>query len=420
MEQVYETILALEATKSKNEKIAILKANDSPALREVLVAALDPFTTYGIKQLPDYEWRLDREFSPDHWTLLDDLAARRLTGNAARETIANALATLRPAHADLFTRILLKDLRAGIDVSTVNKAFPKLIATFSCMLAEPFDPKRVKSWPVIVQPKLDGVRTLVRVDVDAEEVRFLSRNGLEFTSFESLAPIVLERARVLSRGNLPWRRFMLDGEVTAGAFLSTVGAVKRKKKDAADAVLNVFDVLPVEVFEGGAAYAPGAHLRSALANLFQSYCGRIAPVETWTCHDEEEIYGHYDRIRAAGGEGVIVKDPAAPYETRRSYAWMKIKDCQSLDAPIVGFEAGTGRLSKTLGKLFVDVNGVHVAVGSGLTDALRDELWQTLTESPQDVLGRVIEVEYHEKMPSGSLRHPRFVKFRDVLTGAHE
>jgi len=82
--------------------------------------------------------------------------------------------------------------------------------------------------------------------------------------------------------------------------------------------------------------------------------------------------------------------------------------------------AGTGRLSKTLGKLFVDVNGVHVAVGSGLTDALRDELWQTLTESPQDVLGRVIEVEYHEKMPSGSLRHPRFVKFRDVLTGAHE
>jgi hypothetical protein len=31
-----------------------------------------------------------------------------------------------------------------------------------------------------------------------------------------------------------------------------------------------------------------------------------------------------------------------------------------------------------------------------------------------------VEVEYHEKTAYGSLRHPRFVRFRDSLTGDKE
>ena len=35
--------------------------------------------------------------------------------------------------------------------------------------------------------------------------------------------------------------------------------------------------------------------------------------------------------------------------------------------------------------------------------------------SGQSVIGRLIEVKYHEITPDGSMRHPRFARVRDLL-----
>lgn len=59
-----------------------------------------------------------------------------------------------------------------------------------------------------------------------------------------------------------------------------------------------------------------------------------------------------------------------------------------------------------IGKLVVDFNGVLVGVGSGLSDEIR-------ALDPEELIGRMCEVSYHEVTPDLSLRHPVFECFRD-------
>jgi ATP-dependent DNA ligase len=56
-------------------------------------------------------------------------------------------------------------------------------------------------------------------------------------------------------------------------------------------------------------------------------------------------------------------------------------------------------------------NGELVELGqtSGMSEAIREEL----TTNGDKYIGTVIEVEGFEQLPSGAVRHPRFIRFRD-------
>ena len=62
-----------------------------------------------------------------------------------------------------------------------------------------------------------------------------------------------------------------------------------------------------------------------------------------------------------------------------------------------------------LGGFIGNFNGVEVRVGSGLSDNDRVDFWGRR----EQIRGDLMEVEYHEVTPDGSLRHPRFARFRD-------
>lgn len=92
---------------------------------------------------------------------------------------------------------------------------------------------------------------------------------------------------------------------------------------------------------------------------------------------------------------------------------MKLKNESSEDLIIVDLEEGEKgkKYEGLLGALVVDFKGVRVSVSSGLSDVQRTQFWH----NKEEVIGRIIEVEYHEVTPDGSLRHPRFKRFRDTL-----
>ena len=81
---------------------------------------------------------------------------------------------------------------------------------------------------------------------------------------------------------------------------------------------------------------------------------------------------------------------------------------ETIDVPIIGTFPGKGKYKGKLGGYVVDVDGVPVNVGSGITDKDRDQLWLDRDLLP----GKLVEVGFHEKTPDGSLRHPRFIRFR--------
>jgi DNA ligase-1 len=99
--------------------------------------------------------------------------------------------------------------------------------------------------------------------------------------------------------------------------------------------------------------------------------------------DPDEARAFASAALAAGHEGVMAKDPAAPYAAgRRGRAWLKVKSALTADLVVVAAEWGHGRRQGWLSNLHLgargEVPGSWVMVGKtfkGMTDELLD--WQT-------------------------------------------
>ena len=199
--------------------------------------------------------------------------------------------------------------------------------------------------------------------------------------------------------------------MVSGSFNKTVSEVRRKNEQATDAQFHMFDLIAATTFSG----VPNKRSyteRRAILQGFVDGSPKGSPlkiVPRYLVSSEAEIHALYEAVRARGLEGLIIKDADAQYVTKRSHAWLKIKAEESVDVPIVGYEEGTGKYEGMLGALIVDHEGVRVNVGSGFSDSQRQSFW----EDRHFLDGRLIEVEYHEATPDGSLRHPRFKRFRD-------
>jgi DNA ligase-1 len=417
--EIFDVIENIAATSSKKEKeVLISEASGDKDFLFVLKAALDPFVTYGIANVPEPLADVAKQqgsFDEDTFELLSMLASRQLTGNAAREEIAAELAYLTEKSQELLKRILLRDLRAGFSASTVNKVIPGLIVTFDCMLAKPFkETKNSFTYPVGVQAKMDGVRVLTFVDFNTRAVKFLSRSGQEYTTFDHLKEEVVEFAISVTH-HMPdifQVGAVLDSEVVTDSFNDTVSAARKKKVEAKDAKLYVFDVLPPTTFQGDpkkpcSLGMPYIARHNLLLLGKESYVGdAIKVLELQIAFSEEAVESMYEQFRDMGLEGAIVKDLKAPYYRKRHWTWSKMKGEETLDLQVIGTIPGTGKYEGKIGALIVNHNGVAVGVGSGLTDELREL-------DPDLFIDRWIEVEFHEFTPDGSLRHPRFKRFRD-------
>lgn len=121
-------------------------------------------------------------------------------------------------------------------------------------------------------------------------------------------------------------------------------------------------------------------------------------------------------------EGLIVKNPDAPYRAGRRSDWVKLKPTRSATVIVTGFEPGEGKRAETFGALRIavtDDSGARVdlgKVGSGFSD---EELAiiNGVVKSGVEFLG---EVEYLDRQPkTGVLRFPVWKGARfDVDTSA--
>lgn len=412
-----------------NKEALIASGRGSELFCDVLERALNPFRTYGMAKRPKPAVNGDGQFNDNTRDILDKLASRELSGAQAKAVVIAEMSRLTPQSEELFWRIISKDLRAGFSSSTVNKVMPGLVASFDCMLAHPLDAKRIKKWPQVAEPKLDGVRVLAFVNTNEETVHFCSRSGKEFTTFEHLKEPILKvahsRRKELGMGNEEADRFLdfvLDGEIVSGSFNKTVSEVRRKDAQATDAEFHVFDILDGDIFKREDKKGEGETYedrREALMAFFRHVANKFPQLKLiprYLVSSMEEIDLLYKNVQARGLEGLIIKDPDGLYHRRRNHAWMKIKAEESVDVRIVDVEEGTNKYEGQLGAMVVDHNGVRVNVGSGLSDSQRASFW----EAKDELIGRLIEVEYHEITPDGSLRHPRFKRFRDDKEISHD
>jgi len=222
---------------------------------------------------------------------------------------------------------------------------------------------------------------------------------------------------------------VLDGEIVGESFQALMKQAQRKEDVETDGmVYHVFDVIPLHDFERGywnaQQYKRINLLEDSRARFEKTDCVRVMPgvdVDLDTAEGHDVMRRFAEDAIAQGFEGIMIKDVGAPYECKRSSFWMKWKPVITVDLNIIGFEEGTGRNAGRLGAIICEGedNGrvINVNVGSGLSDADRDEYWSARDK----LLGNVVEVAAdavtQNQDGTYSLRFPRFVRFRGFEPG---
>ena len=133
----------------------------------------------------------------------------------------------------------------------------------------------------------------------------------------------------------------------------------------------------------------------------------VTVVEHEVCKDAEHLQQKLTAIEAQGGEGLILRRPQSPYTAGRSRDILKVKNFEDADAVVMGHRPGKGRHAGRLGALWVELpNGVQFAIGTGLTDAERD--------NPPPI-GSTIKFKYHGFTKAGKPRSASFLRVREEL-----
>ena len=418
----WEIIQKLETDNSRLFKESVVADNIiSEEFTVGLQYALDSLVTFGVQQVPfskaDGKGLSDKEF----YAVADKLVARELTGHAARDAIQELCDTATNEQwNDWYRRILIKDLRCGVSVKTVNGVAKGTVPVFGCMLAHDGakHPKKIKG-ECLVEYKYDGVRVIAIVQNGSATL--YSRNGKLLTNFPHIEEALSHKA---------YNNMVFDGEVMSEDFQTLMKQVHRKEgAQTQDAYLALFDVLDLDEFQAGKGKLTADERKEQLEILAPYFDGNVIRVVDYTYvdFDTEEGQETFDAMNKEaldkGYEGLMIKPASAIYECKRSHAWLKVKPFIEVTLSVVEVEEGTGRNEGKLGALVVegedDGKFFHLNVGSGLTDENREVFW----EHKDKLIGQLVEVRADAATKSQdsedvwSLRFPRFKTFRGFEVG---
>ena len=431
----------LEVHPSRLNKEGILEAAMNEGLDEFFEGvsmALDTLYTFGVKQVPVKEEKGGQGLSWANFKqLAESLHRRELTGHAARDAILLAMGVATDGQwNDFYRRILIKDLRCGVSEKTVNKVAKAIkkpnysVPVFECMLAHDGANHEGKiTGKKILQPKLDGVRVITVVDLESNTVTMYSRNGKVLENFSHITTGLEKYAESFLRS------MVIDGEIVSKSFQDLMKQVHRKSDaDASDARLMVFDMIPLFEFKQGTS-TMGQRRRHSFVEQHKPVFDQVGSIDIIpqievdldTFMGEIEYKDYNKKAINEGFEGIMIKDPDAKYECKRSVSWLKQKPFIEVSLTVIAVEEGTGKNAGKMGAIVCegvdDGKKILVNVGSGFTDSDRDEYWTSYQEDASTMVGQVVEVRADAATRSQdsedvwSLRFPRFLRFRGFTKG---
>lgn len=426
MKSAYSIFKEIENTSGKNDKIAIIKANsDNSEFKEYLKFLYDDMIVTGLSSK-----KIGKQVDESFDTYFeDDIEVMNYlrTYNTGRDIdIANVQNFIysygRVEYADFLREVFTKSYKCGITSSSVNKAIPSLISTFSCQLAHSYEKhaSKVKSTFYLTQ-KLDGIRALVFVDSKNDKITFRTRKGHPIMGLKQIEDDIRKHYLPLINAHV---NIVFDGELTAmgvppqDVFSETTKIVSRKSdKHKTGVRFNVFDYIHYDSFVDGKGNVSYSNRRAGLERLFCNMQNEsIYFVNTpilYSGDDKNEIAKWSNWATDNGFEGVMLNIAEGLYETKRTSNLLKVKKFHSADIVCDGVFQGEGALTGTLGGIYVNYKGSKVGVGTGFTLEQRDYYWNNINE----IIGRVVEIKYFEESTNQkddgiSLRFPVFVGVR--------
>jgi len=207
------------------------------------------------------------------------------------------------------------------------------------MLAHKFSEHGHKiKYPAAAQPKLDGIRCIAILKDG--RCTLWSRTRKPITSM----PHIIKQ---IEEGFPAGTEIILDGELYNHQFKKDfekiVSAVRKEKPEEGYELVeyHVYDVVTDEPFSRRML-----KLRYMKSSWFE---GSIVKVDTWVVENEDQVTDVFEKFRADGYEGAMLRNLEGKYANKRSYDLQKVKEFDDDEFPIVGFEEGRGKLAGHVG-----------------------------------------------------------------------
>lgn len=410
MKIVYDIIDEIAYTSSTKEKLEILKKNaNCEDLKNYLRLVYDQTArNFYISEVDNVKYGdgslsalcLQRNYT-DFEILADRLASRLISGNRARDEVSNWWRQSDAYSRTLLEWMILRDVRAGIGTSTINKAWPGLLPVMPYMRCSLPSSKSVKldewEWThgVFAQTKEDAM--FVNVNVVAGEISaLLSRNGSSYpiTVFSKFFKGCFDKAGlnhdyqyhgemiVYEDGN-PLPREKSNGVMNS--ILSGEGDFEANQYP----VFVVWDMIPLQNARTGEVFEVQYMQRYLGLQNNINFGKHVRLVETKVVHSLEEAMEFYRSNLAKGLEGVIIKRPTAFWKNGDSKDQVKLKVEKSVELRVVGKNPGNGKHAETFGSLMMESECGQLEVSiSGFTDKMRKEIH----EKGDAIVGTIMEV----------------------------
>ena len=404
--EVKEIFDKISNTSGKNDKIKIIKQNkDNDLFIKCLKFLLDSDIVTGLskkkikKRVAVMGYRLET---------IEEAMEYLKHHNSGRDSDIAMIKDFcdRQEGCKLFCEgLFTKSLKIGIDVKGVNKAIPNLIPSFDIMLGSKGELDKLPKGMKFVTEKYDGVRCFTQIR-DGRIIMKSRQNKV----FEGLVDI--ENAIA----DLGLDNVCLDGELLAidspyeTVYKDTMKIVSTKDKEKHGVKYMLFDIIPLSEFDNKEGKMKYSDRRAWLNTIKESKFINVAPI-LYKGTDIDEVLKVLDECRGNGAEGCMINTDK-PYEFKRSKVLQKLKVMSTCDLRVIGFEEGDGKLKGTLGKIICNYKGFDLGVGSGFSEAMRDEIWN----NQDKYLGKISEIQYFEQTNNDegglSLRFPVFKQWR--------
>ena len=321
-----------------------------------------------------------------------------------------------------------KKLDSGYALNKIDAQEKKF---YEPMLAHNFkDRKHELKYPVYSQPKLDGIRCIVRKEGDTLVGR--TRNGKEIECIphilQSLNSFFLAHPNAILDGEL-YNHDLRDNfnkitslvrkqkpvkseKMTDNAYAKKVKEYQERLVEAEQTIeYHVYDVpyLHDSCTEKTSFDMRFTELKNSL-NIGIVIQHNVTLVETTEVFNESDLDNLYGQYLDLGYEGQMVRKDA-PYENKRSTTLLKRKEFVDSEYRVIDIEIGNGNRSGTAKHLVCYCDKTKQTFNSNIKGSF--DYLKEIYDNRKDYIGQLATIKYFQLTPDGIPRFPYAIAFRN-------
>lgn len=236
------------------------------------------------------------------------------------------------------------------------------------MLATPLD-DQYKKWgdSFMVQPKLDGIRC--KAVITRSNIQLFSRGGHVI----AMVPHINDELNAITVSKN--ETIILDGELYKhGTPFAIISGIVNPNRTVKSEISQMTEYHVFDIVSGDSQMLRMFNLE----RIFATTSFRKVKMVKYHWSSEETVKDWLSYFIGHGYEGIIIRNPKAPYEFKRSKNLLKAKPRKTDYYQVIGYteeKALDGTPKGTLGSLVCRKGSNTFSVGTGFTDKRRKELW---------------------------------------------